>query len=150
MDVGSATSIVQTVSTRRDASLLEEDAAVYCSSPYRPPELWHGDPGVVVDGRVDAWSLGCCLFAFAFGHSPFETPNEGVSKLAIMSGNFRFPQYFTNSSGCKYSDDFCDIIRRALNPDPSDRPSVSVLLDRHVLSHYYYYYYISFNAHHCS
>ncbi len=130
MDVGSAAPISQTISTRRDASLLEEEAAVHCSSPYRPPELWHVDPGVVVDGRVDSWSLGCTLFAFAFGHSPFETPKEGVSKLAIMSGNFKFPPHGTNESGCKYSDGYCSIISNALNPTPNDRPSVSDLLNR--------------------
>ncbi len=130
MDVGSAAPITRTVSNRSDATLLEEEAAMYCSSPYRPPELWHVDPGAVVDGRVDAWSLGCSLFAFAFGHSPFETPTEGVSKLAIMSGNFKFPRNATNKWGCKYSDGFCGIINNALNPDPKNRSSVSLLLER--------------------
>ncbi len=130
MDVGSAAPITRTVSNRSDATLLEEEAAMYCSSPYRPPELWHVDPGAVVDGRVDAWSLGCSLFAFAFSHSPFETPTEGVSKLAIMSGNFKFPQNATNKWGCKYSDGFCGIINNALNPDPKNRSSVSLLLER--------------------
>ncbi len=92
MDMGSAAPLVREVKTWQDVYALEEEAQLYCSAPYRSPELWHLDPGNIVDGRVDTWSLGCCLFALAFGHSPFESPTEGVQKLAILSGKFNFPR----------------------------------------------------------
>lgn len=62
------------VSTRREAMLLEDEASVVCSAPYRPPELTQVEPGATIDERVDVWALGCTLYAMAFGHSPFESP----------------------------------------------------------------------------
>lgn len=62
------------VSTRKEALLLEDEASVVCSAPYRPPELTSVEPGAVIDERVDVWALGCTLYAMAFGHSPFESP----------------------------------------------------------------------------
>ncbi|CAN0171200.1 unnamed protein product [Discosporangium mesarthrocarpum] len=74
MDVGSACLAKREVRTRQEALLLEDEASVVCSAPYRPPELTQVNPGAVVDERVDVWALGCTLFAMAFGRSPFETP----------------------------------------------------------------------------
>lgn len=62
------------VSSRKEALLLEDEASVVCSAPYRPPELTSVQPGAVIDERVDVWALGCTLYAMAFGHSPFESP----------------------------------------------------------------------------
>lgn len=64
----------QKVTTRKEALLLEDEASVVCSAPYRPPELTSVEPGAVIDERVDVWALGCTLYAMAFGHSPFESP----------------------------------------------------------------------------
>ncbi len=92
MDMGSAAPLVRDIKTWQDVYALQEEAELHCSAPYRSPELWHMNPGDVIDDRLDTWSLGCCLFALAFGHSPFETPVEGVQKLAIISGKFNFPK----------------------------------------------------------
>lgn len=62
------------ISTRQEALMLEDEAASVCSMPYRPPELMSVKRESMVDERVDVWSLGCTLYAMAFGHSPFETP----------------------------------------------------------------------------
>lgn len=32
--------------------------------------------GKPIDARVDVWSMGCVLYALAFGRSPFESPTE--------------------------------------------------------------------------
>lgn len=49
---------IMQIANRQDALLLEDEAAVYCSAPYRAPEMWHVNPGMVIDERVDVWSLG--------------------------------------------------------------------------------------------
>ncbi|CAN0369274.1 unnamed protein product, partial [Phaeothamnion confervicola] len=116
MDVGSACPARREVRNRQEALLLEEEAAIVCSAPYRPPELTVVNPGVVVDERVDVWALGCTLFALAFGHSPFESPREGVLKLAIVNGKFSFPPG-RRCGGNAYSDGFCELVQWVLNAD---------------------------------
>ena len=41
--------------------------------PYRPPELFDPAIDMVLDCRTDIWSLGCLLFAWWYGYSPFES-----------------------------------------------------------------------------
>jgi serine/threonine kinase 16 len=129
MDVGSAAPRRQEVRTRQEARLLEEEAATHCTAPYRPPELYHVDPGMVIDEKVDTWSLGCTLYAMAFGHSPFENERDGVLRLAIMDGRFSFPQGRLHR-GNSYSDGFCDIICSALKASPAERPGTGDLVSR--------------------
>ncbi|EWM20725.1 serine threonine kinase isoform cra_a [Nannochloropsis gaditana] len=85
MDFGSCCSpATQTVTERRAALLLEEQAAAKCSPAYRPPELTQVLPNVPVDSRVDVWAMGCLLYCLAYGRSPFESPTEGVLRLGIL------------------------------------------------------------------
>jgi serine/threonine kinase 16 len=65
------------------------------------------------------WSLGCCIFAAAFGHSPFDG-----SALAAMSGRLTFPRQHS------YSEELCECVQWVLQVQPSDRPSVSQIQDK--------------------
>jgi len=109
--------------------LMEDEATAKCSAPYRPPELTQVEVGVVLDGAIDVWSLGCTLFCFAFGHSPFETPSEGISKLGILSARFRFPNG-NEHRGQVYSTDFCGFITQMLQTDPRQRPKINDVIQR--------------------
>ncbi|KAG5187516.1 kinase-like domain-containing protein [Tribonema minus] len=130
MDVGSAAPCRREVTSRQDALLLEDEANVHCSAPYRPPELMHINPGMVLDERVDVWALGCTLYALAFGRSPFESPRDGVLKLGIINGRFDFPRGNRNAAGCAYSAPFCGLISWMLNPDHTQRPHLPQVLER--------------------
>ncbi|CAN0317114.1 unnamed protein product, partial [Laminaria digitata] len=118
------------VSTRKEALLLEDEASVVCSAPYRPPELTSVQPGAVIDDRVDVWALGCTLYAMAFGHSPFESPREGVLKLAILNGKFTFPRGRRGPLGAEYSTGFCDLISWMLDANPASRPRCPKVIQR--------------------
>ena len=64
----------------------------------------------------------------AFGHSPFESPVEGLMTLALLNGNARFPDP-QQHLGEPFSDGFCDLIVDMLRADPRDRPFVGDVMN---------------------
>lgn len=54
---------------------------------HRAPELFEVPSNGTITSSSDVWSLGCCVYAAAFGHSPFDG-----SALAAMSGRLIFPK----------------------------------------------------------
>ena len=97
-DLGSATALVQTVSNRKEALAVQEYAASHTTASYRSPELWDASlqllsqsGGLVIDGRADVWSFGCILHALLFSQTPFESPSQGLSTIAIQSGTIKIP-----------------------------------------------------------
>mmetsp|Transcript_29318 Transcript_29318/g.38548 ORF Transcript_29318/g.38548 Transcript_29318/m.38548 type:complete len:481 (+) Transcript_29318:196-1638(+) len=129
MDVGSATRTGRRVTNRSEALLMEEEAAAKCSAPYRPPELTQVEVGVTLDGAVDVWSLGCTLYCMAFGHSPFETPREGVMKLGIINARFSFPPG-NQHKGISFSNAFCQFISSMLKANPRKRPNIKAVIEQ--------------------
>eukprot|EP00644_Phytophthora_capsici_P004447 jgi/Phyca11/565693/estExt2_Genewise1.C_PHYCAscaffold_190005 len=71
-DFGSVTTADVTISKRSDALLLQELAAQQSSMAYRAPELYDVPDNAHISSATDVWSLGCLLYAMAFGYSPFE------------------------------------------------------------------------------
>ncbi|GMH86833.1 hypothetical protein TrST_g12241 [Triparma strigata] len=118
MDVGSAARANVEVKNRTEAINLEEEAGTKCSAPYRAPELFEVRVGSVVGVATDIWSLGCTMFALAFGYCPFETPKEGVMKLAILNGNWKFPR---SGSVNEFSEGYKSLIEKLLSREPEDR-----------------------------
>ena len=124
-DLGSVSPARVTVATRQQALAVEDEAACKTSAAYRAPELSQApQPPCVVDERVDVWGLGCTLFSLAFGTSPFESPREGVLRLAILNGRFTFPAHYRHRD-CQFSDAFADLISAMLKLNASDRPTAA-------------------------
>ncbi|OWY94626.1 NAK/MPSK protein kinase, partial [Phytophthora megakarya] len=124
MDFGSVAPLQVQLSGVTEYRKLWEDAARFSSSPYRAPELWEGGDMELVDGRTDVWSLGCVLYALAFGpFSPFEHPRDGVQHIAIMNGYVAFP-HDNKHCGQVFSATFTALIKWILTPDVAERPKL--------------------------
>lgn len=127
MDFGSARPARMEITDRKTAMKQQDDAAENCSMPYRAPELFDVKPSTTLNEKVDVWSLGCTLFAMAFGESPFEmTINSqgGTMALAVLNRQFYFP---ANQKDL-YSKKFQDLISSMLNTDPNARPDIHAVI----------------------
>ncbi|KAF9129754.1 hypothetical protein BGX30_013827 [Mortierella sp. GBA39] len=130
MDFGSMARARVKIQTRQQALFEQDLAAEKCSMPYRAPELFDVKTGSTLDEKVDIWSLGCTLYAMAYGTSPFETNqiNQGGSiALAVLNGTVRFP---TVDQADRYSSELRDLIKAMLVVDPAMRLDIHEVIER--------------------
>jgi serine/threonine kinase 16 len=124
MDFGSACAARIKIDTRQEALQQQDLAAEQCTMPYRAPELFDVKTGTLLDEKVDIWSLGCTLFAMAYGQSPFEVNLDqgGSVALAVLNNQYKIPE---NSN---YSKDFNETIQWMLTANPATRPTIQEVI----------------------
>jgi serine/threonine kinase 16 len=126
MDFGSACPALIPIPTRSAALAAQDTAAEQCSMPFRAPELFDVKTGIDLDAAVDIWSLGCTLFAMAYGTSPFETTQQsehgGSIAMAVLNGKYAFP------SEDRYSEGTRGIIKACLVVKPEGRPDIDQVI----------------------
>ncbi|KAG0357006.1 kinase-like domain-containing protein [Gamsiella multidivaricata] len=130
MDFGSMARARVKIQTRQQALQEQDLAAEQCSMPYRAPELFDVKTGATLDEKVDIWSLGCTLYAMAYGTSPFETNqiNQGGSiALAVLNGNIRFP---TVDQADRYSSEFRALVKAMLVVEPAMRLDIHQVIEQ--------------------
>ncbi|KAJ9063659.1 Serine/threonine-protein kinase env7 [Entomophthora muscae] len=126
MDFGSAERARCSIKTRQQALAEQEKAAKFSTMIYRAPELFDVEVGREITESVDIWSLGCLLYAIAYGSSPFEssvTEHGGSTALAVMNGKYTFPR------NDPYSQKFRDLIELMLVTDPASRPTIEQVIE---------------------
>ena len=134
MDFGSACKIPIRVNSRKQAVMIQDEAAQLCSMPYRAPELFDVSSKTTIDEKVDVWSLGCLLFAITYGRgfSPYECQWRGrklepcVVSLSAVINPIRVPIEVRKT----YSDDFFALLEWALTVESRHRPTTAQLIDR--------------------
>ncbi|OWZ58603.1 serine/threonine kinase 16 [Cryptococcus neoformans c45] len=120
MDFGSTIKARIAIETRQQALLEQDIAGEHSSMPYRAPELFDVKTGKTLDEKCDIWSLGCTLYAVAYGHSPFEVDGQSIA-MAVGSGRYRHPT--------GYSQDFVQLIDSMLIVDPEHRPDIQKVIE---------------------
>ncbi|KAM9841944.1 serine/threonine-protein kinase PLK4 [Aulostomus maculatus] len=69
----------------------------------------------------DVWSLGCMFYAFLMGRPPFDTDTVKHTLSKVVLGEYEMPSYVSREAQ--------DLIRQLLQKDPTQRPSLSAVLD---------------------
>ncbi|EQC37945.1 NAK/MPSK protein kinase [Saprolegnia diclina VS20] len=125
MDLGSVAPLTTRVTSQHDALAMVETAAQFSSGAFRAPELYDDCFRGDLTAATDVWSLGCVLYAMAYGpFGPFESATEGIKVLAIRNGSLRFPPSPTYSPG------FNLLLQDMLQVSPDARPTLDHILTR--------------------
>ena len=119
MDLGSVQESDVRITNRQEALILQERAAQESTATYRAPELFDCPAPGLITAKTDLWSLGCSLFAMAYGDSPFDG-----TVMSTLSGRVPVP---TAPRGGSYSQDFGELLKWILVVDPNARPDVSAV-----------------------
>lgn len=85
---------------------------------YVSPEIWKSSP---YDAKSDMWSVGCLLYEMASLRRPFEaTCMKDLARKVLQNRYTSIPTF--------YSADLAMIVKKLLNIDPSQRPTVHAVL----------------------
>ncbi|CAG7555490.1 unnamed protein product [Fusarium equiseti] len=149
MDLGSVAPSPIPVTSQSLALQIQDTAAEHSTMPYRAPELFDVQTGMVIDTKVDIWSLGCTLYACLVGKSPFEMRSDetgGTLSLCVLGGDWRFPdegpagvkrsnsmrpqqgQQQQQAPTVEISEPIREVVRKCLCVEPAERPDINELI----------------------
>ncbi|KAF5698966.1 NAK kinase [Fusarium globosum] len=150
MDLGSVAPSPIPVTSQSLALQIQDTAAEHSTMPYRAPELFDVQTGMVIDTKVDIWSMGCTLYACLVGKSPFEMRSDetgGTLSLCVLGGDWRFPdegpagvkrsnsmrpqqgQQQQQAPAVDISEPIRDVVRKCLSVEPAERPDIHELIE---------------------
>lgn len=150
MDLGSVAPSPIPVTSQSLALQIQDTAAEHSTMPYRAPELFDVQTGMVIDTKVDIWSMGCTLYACLVGKSPFEMRSDetgGTLSLCVLGGDWRFPdegpagvkrsnsmrpqqgQQQQQAPAVEISELIREVVRKCLRVEAAERPDIHELIE---------------------
>jgi len=103
-----------TITSAKDASLTQSGTTV--GTPYYiAPEQARAEKDI--DGRADAYSLGCTLYHATTGRPPFDAASPALVMVKHLQEKMPHPQ----SINPELSDDFCRVLGRLVARNREDR-----------------------------
>ena len=121
-DFGSCTTDARVHATPAEMGRLEEQVQKYTTSIYRAPEQVDPLTRQLVGTPVDVWALACILFSLCF----FELPYPTGSAAQIAAAAYRIPRELQRAR----SPALLALLHDMFNVRPTERPSVTVVIDR--------------------
>jgi serine/threonine protein kinase len=95
---------------------------------WMPPELWTEKPEY--SDEVDVWEYGCTLYECALGRPPNSDVRERQQLRVRMR---RLKQSIALPESEQFSDGLRDLVKFALSPEVTTRPSMKDVLEHHYL-----------------
>mmetsp|Transcript_30728 Transcript_30728/g.29337 ORF Transcript_30728/g.29337 Transcript_30728/m.29337 type:complete len:364 (-) Transcript_30728:96-1187(-) len=131
-DFGSVREADVFIDTRSKALSITEEAAQFCTVSYRALELFDPQTGSTLDSRTDVWGIGCLIFAWWFGYSPFECEFTIKDEIRVVECTYsRVLSKIPRPSQPSKNDLFIlDFIEWVLNREMAHRPWCTDLMDR--------------------
>jgi serine/threonine kinase 16 len=131
-DFGSVREADVFIDTRNKALSIAEEAAQFCTISYRALELFDPETGSTLDSRTDVWGIGCLIFAWWFGHSPFECEFSIKDEIRVVECTYsrvlsKIPKPSQPSKNDLFILDFVDWV---LNREICQRPWCADLMER--------------------
>lgn len=102
-----------------ERSTVEEEMQRHTTPLYRPPEILETYLHYPINCAIDVWALGCLTYYIRFGQHAF--PDSG--KLRIVNCCYTIPK------DVAHDDPLVSIIRQCLKADPTERISITTLLN---------------------
>ena len=123
-DFGSVREAEVTIDTRAKALAVAEEAAQFCTMPYRAIELFDPPTGSRLDSRTDVWGMGCLLWAWWYGYSPYECEFTSTGAVRVVECSLtrvlsKIPHHPKPSDNDQFIADFAEYM---LVSNPQLRP----------------------------
>eukprot|EP01038_Epipyxis_sp_PR26KG_P013272 gene13272-17783_t len=130
-DFGSVRIAHINIQSRKDELKVIEEAEQFCTASFRSPELYNPQRGTILDTRTDVWAMGCLLYAWWFGYSPFECEFHGDYIRVVECSPLRILGNIPRRSHINHDDQIIlELVDWILVKDFNNRPFINDIISR--------------------